>query len=139
MAGLTTRFGPFLLDSDTRQLVRDGHALSVSPKAFDLLATLIEARPRIVSKSALQQRLWPATFVAEANLSNLVAELRKVLGDRPQASLFIRTAHGFGYAFCSDAEVVNGVGRPRRRARAVLAGMAAAALPPAGGIPRHRA
>ena len=59
-----------------------------------------------MSKSALQQRLWPATFVAEANLSNLVAELRKVLGDRPQAPLFIRTAHGFGYAFCGDAEVV---------------------------------
>ena len=51
----------------------------------------------------LQQRLWPETFVAEANLSNLVAEIREALGDRARAPRFVRTAHGFGYAFCGDA------------------------------------
>ena len=51
----------------------------------------------------LQQRLWPDTFVAEANLSNLIAEIREALDDRARAPLFIRTAHGFGYAFCGDA------------------------------------
>jgi len=106
MPVLTIRFGPFLLDSDTRQLARDGAAIRVSPKAFDLLAALIQERPKIVSKALLQERLWPATFVAEANLSNLVAEVRKALGDPPRASSFIRTAHGFGYAFCGDAETV---------------------------------
>jgi FHA domain-containing protein len=46
--------------------------------------------------------------VAEGNLSNLVAEIRDALGDRPHAPLFIRTAHGFGYAFCGDAIVLAG-------------------------------
>src|SRR5207247_1890751 len=41
--------------------------------------------------------------VAEANLSNLVAEIREALGDRARTPRFIRTAHGFGYAFCADA------------------------------------
>ena len=65
--------------------------------------TLVLDRPKVLSKAVLQQRLWPETFVAEANLSNLVAEIREALGDRARAPLFVRTAHGFGYAFCGDA------------------------------------
>jgi len=97
------RFGPFTLDRETRQLTQDDRELHLSPKAFELLLALADARPKVVSKADLQQRLWPQTFVAEANLSNLVAEIRETLGDRARDPLFIRTVHGFGYAFCGDA------------------------------------
>lgn len=96
-------FGPFVLDLDTRQLTRDGRAIHLSPKAFELLAALVDARPKVLSKPLLQQRLWPDTFVAEANLSNLVAEIREALGDAPRDPAYIRTAHRFGYAFCGEA------------------------------------
>jgi DNA-binding winged helix-turn-helix (wHTH) protein len=98
------RFGPFTLDFDTRQLTRDDRGIHLAPKAFDLLAALVSGRPKILSKTALQERLWPATFVAEANLSNLVAEIRAALGDVARRPVYIRTAHGIGYAFCGDAE-----------------------------------
>jgi len=97
------RFDPFILDGDTRQLTRDGREIRLTPKAFDLLLILASERPSVLSKEVLQQRLWPATFVVEANLSNLVAELREALGDQPRSPRFIRTAHGHGYAFCADA------------------------------------
>jgi DNA-binding winged helix-turn-helix (wHTH) protein len=97
------RFGPFTLDFDTRQLTRRGREIHLAPKAFDLLAALVLGRPKVLSKAALQERLWPATFVAEANLSNLVAEVREALGDAARRPLYIRTAHGFGYAFCGEA------------------------------------
>jgi len=100
---VTIRFGPFTFDLDTRQLTRDNAEIHLSPKAFELLATLVLDRPKVLSKAILQERLWPATFVAEANLSNLVAEIREALGDNARSPLFIRTAHGFGYAFCADA------------------------------------
>jgi len=90
---------------DTRQLTRDDREIHLAPKAFDLLAALVRDRPKVLSKAALQERLWPATFVAEANLSNLVAEVRDALGDAARRPVYIRTAHGFGYAFCGDAEV----------------------------------
>jgi DNA-binding winged helix-turn-helix (wHTH) protein len=99
------RFGPFTLDFNTRQLTRDGRDIHLAPKAFDLLAALVLARPKILSKAALQERLWPETFVAEANLSNLVTEVRKALGDPARRPVYIRTAHRFGYAFCGDAEL----------------------------------
>ena len=92
-------------DLDTRQLTRGGREIHLSPKAFELLGTLVLDRPKVLSKEALQQRLWPATFVAEANLSNLIAEIREALGDRPRTPLFVRTAHGFGYGFCGDATI----------------------------------
>jgi DNA-binding winged helix-turn-helix (wHTH) protein len=97
------RFGAFTLDFDTRQLTERGRAIHLSPKAFDLLTTLVSDRPKVLSKDVLQQRLWPKTFVAEANLSNLVSEVREALGDRARSPKFIRTAHGFGYAFCGEA------------------------------------
>jgi DNA-binding winged helix-turn-helix (wHTH) protein len=104
-AALQICFGPFTLDLDTRQLTRDGRELHLSPKAFELLAALVDERPKVLSKAVLQQRLWPDTFVAEANLSNLVAEIREALGDPPREPTYIRTAHRFGYAFCGEATI----------------------------------
>ncbi|MGH7484302.1 MAG: winged helix-turn-helix domain-containing protein, partial [bacterium] len=100
---MRTRFGPFTLDLATRQLTRDNVEIHLTPKAFDLLVTLAGERPKVVSKAALLERLWPGTFVVEANLSNLVAEIRAALGDPSRRPAWIRTVHGFGYAFCGDA------------------------------------
>ena len=102
-AGVRTRFGPFTLDLDTRQLTREGREIHLAPKAFELLSALVIDRPKALSKADLQERLWPGIFVAEANLSNLVAEIREALDDAARAPRFVRTAHGFGYAFCGDA------------------------------------
>jgi len=71
----------------------------LSPKAYELLCLLVETRPRAIAKSELHERLWPSTFVSEATLASLVAELRVALGERGREARFIRTVHGFGYAF----------------------------------------
>jgi DNA-binding winged helix-turn-helix (wHTH) protein len=109
---LTIRFGPFDLSLESRQLTRDGRELHLTPKAFDLLALLIEARPKLLTKSTLQAQLWPDTFVAEANLSNLIAEVRGALGDRARTPAYIRTAHGVGYAFCGTATAAHAFRQP---------------------------
>jgi DNA-binding winged helix-turn-helix (wHTH) protein len=98
------RFDSFTLDTDTRQLMRDGVALHVSPKAFDLLWSLVEYRPRVVEKTELQARLWPDTHVVDANLNVLIGEIRRALGDSAKQPQYIRTVHGVGYAFCGDAD-----------------------------------
>ena len=110
-------FGPFTLDLDTRQLTQAGREIHLEPKAFELLATLVLDRPKALSKTELLQRLWRDTVVEEANLSNLVAEIRSALGDHARAPVYVRTMHGFGYAFCGDATTLpghreTGPGRP---------------------------
>jgi DNA-binding winged helix-turn-helix (wHTH) protein len=97
------RFGPFTIDSETRQLLRAGTEVHLSPKAFDLLCTLIESRPKVVEKETLHARIWPDTYVVDANLNVLVSEIRRAIGDNRQQPEFVRTVHGIGYAFCGAA------------------------------------
>jgi DNA-binding winged helix-turn-helix (wHTH) protein len=114
---MTLDFGAFTLRGDTRQLLRDGREVHLSPKAFDLLQLLVVERPRALSKAFLQERLWPETFVCEANLPSLVSEIRQVIGDDRRQGRFIRTVHGFGYAFC--ATVVDDSPQSHGRGRSV--------------------
>ncbi len=95
-------FEACVFDSDTRQVSRDGDVISLSPKAFALLQILIRERPKAISKEAIHEQLWPSTFVSEANLANLVVELRAALGDEARRSRIIRTVARFGYAFCAE-------------------------------------
>jgi len=103
VTGTDVRFGPFTLNTATRELRDAGGPVHLSTKAFDLLAMLVQHSPAVLSKSDLQQRLWPDTFVAEANLSNLVAEIRQALEDPSRTPRYIRTIHRIGYAFCGQA------------------------------------
>lgn len=93
------KFGRFTLDIGARQLARDGEAVHLSPKAFDLLALLIQRRPDAVAKAEIHQRLWPDTFVSDVNLAVLITEIRNALQDDARNPDFVRTVHRFGYAF----------------------------------------
>ena len=93
-------FGPFALDFDTRELLREGEPVPLSPKAFQLLELLVSSRPKAQSRTTLQEHLWPNTFVVEKNLTNLVSEIREALGDAAHGPRYLRTVRGFGYAFC---------------------------------------
>jgi DNA-binding winged helix-turn-helix (wHTH) protein len=101
------RFDDFVLDSETRQLTRDGKEIHLSPKAFAVLCALLEKRPNVVPKADLFGQVWPEVFVVEGNLNVLVGELRRALGDDPQEPRFIRTVHGVGYAFCGRATALD--------------------------------
>lgn len=96
------RLGDLTFDPDARQLLRGREEVHLSPKAFELLKRLIDQRPRALSKNELHEHLWPKTFVSEANLASLIAEIREALGDTARQPQFIRTAHRFGYAFCGE-------------------------------------
>jgi DNA-binding winged helix-turn-helix (wHTH) protein len=96
--------------------LRDGTEVHVSPKAFDLLSALVASRPGVLTKQELFARIWPGTFVAEANLNVLVGEVRRAVADEPRAPRFIRTVHGVGYAFCGEAREVEGAGTRTGRA-----------------------
>jgi DNA-binding winged helix-turn-helix (wHTH) protein len=95
------RFGAFVLDRGTRQLRRGSVLVSLPPHTFELLDLLVARRPDAVSKQEIRDQVWPDTFVAESTLSSLAAQLRNALG-RSFGS-WVRTVHGFGYAFDGEA------------------------------------
>jgi DNA-binding winged helix-turn-helix (wHTH) protein len=97
------RFGTFVFDESSRELRSGSQPVPLSPKAFELLAALFQARPRALSKAELRDRLWPDTVVGETSLPRVVGEIRRALGDRPDQACFVRTVQRFGYAFVGDS------------------------------------
>src|SRR5437867_8766887 len=96
-------FGDFAYDQERRQLLRAGFPVRIEPKAYESLGLLLERRPRALSKAQIRDVLWPGTFVSESALARLVTDLRATLEDDVREPRFIRTVHGFGYAFCGEA------------------------------------
>ena len=91
-------FGPFRLDPAKRVLLREDEPVSLTPKAFDTLLLLVQNRHRVMPKEELMNRIWPESFVEEANLSQTVFMLRKTLGETAEQS-YIATVRGSGYRF----------------------------------------
>ena len=99
---MTIEIGECRFDSLRREVRRGTERVHLSPKAFELLGLLLDRRPRAVSKDELFTLLWPKTFVTEASLAGLVAEIRREIRDDARVPRYIRTVHGFGYAFSAD-------------------------------------
>ena len=87
------------LDTEARRFLRAGDEIHLSPKAFELLKTLVDSRPRALSKQELLDRIWPGTFVSDASLARAVSEIREALGEHSRTDGFLQTVHGFGYRF----------------------------------------
>lgn len=92
-------FPPFRLDLRAARLERDEEELALRPKTYALLQHLASRPGELLSKENLLDVLWPGRIVTEGGLSELVRELRRVLGDDARAPRFIETVHGRGYRF----------------------------------------
>lgn len=114
---MDVRFGDFRFNSGTRLLTRGPEVIHLTRKAIELLSLLLERRPDAVSKEEVHTRLWATTYVSEASLQGLISEIREALGDDARRPRFIRTAHGFGYAFCGPTDdAFSGNGRSQASA-----------------------
>lgn len=89
------RFGCFELDSGERRLSKNGKPVPLPPKAFDLLTLLVKSAGNLVLRKTLLETVWPDSEVEDANLTNNITALRKILGPRA-----IESVPKFGYRFC---------------------------------------
>jgi DNA-binding winged helix-turn-helix (wHTH) protein/tetratricopeptide (TPR) repeat protein len=92
-------FDPFRLDVANECLWRDDERIPLTPKAFSLLAFLVERPGALVPQSELIEELWPDTFVQPEVLKTHIRDLRSVLGDDARNPRFIETQHRRGYRF----------------------------------------
>jgi DNA-binding winged helix-turn-helix (wHTH) protein len=95
-------FGPFRLDTVKRLLMRDGEAVPLTPKTFEVLIALVENSDRVLEKSELMTAIWPDSFVEESNLTQSVFMLRKALGESSGEHRYIVTVPGRGYRFVAS-------------------------------------
>ena len=88
------RFGDLQLYPQERLLKRNNNPVPLTPKTLDILLCLVSKAGRLVTKDELMESVWPGTYVAEANLTNAIVTLRKIVGRDA-----IRTVSKHGYRF----------------------------------------
>ncbi len=101
-------FGSFRLNPADHSLLCSGKPVSLTPKSFDILVTLIERNGLLVTKDELMKTIWPDSFVEEANLTVNVSALRKALGDTPEHQQYIETVPKLGYRFIAPVTALAG-------------------------------
>lgn len=105
-------FGAFRLDATRRVLRRDGAELKLTPRQFDTLLLLVRHAGQVVEKDTLMTALWPGRIVEEANLSQTIFTLRKVLASAGGEDRLIVTVPGRGYRFAAPVLVDRDDTRP---------------------------
>lgn len=106
-------FGRFRLDVEQKILLQEGQPVPLAPKVFETLLLLIEQKGRIVEKEEMMNVLWPDRYVEEANLSQNIFTLRKLLGESQKKENYIETIPKRGYRFVASVrEIVEEISSP---------------------------
>lgn len=100
------QFKSFRLDVEERQLLHLNLPVSLTPKAFDVLAARVERGGHLVEKDELLKLAWADSFVEEANVARIVHTLRKILGDDGNGNKYIETVAKKGYRFVVEVDEV---------------------------------
>lgn len=87
-------FGEFSIAPGERQVFQGTRTIPLPPKTFDVLHLLVRNHGDLVSRSQISATIWPDVHVTDANLTNIVVALRKILGRDS-----IQTVSKFGYRF----------------------------------------
>jgi DNA-binding winged helix-turn-helix (wHTH) protein/tetratricopeptide (TPR) repeat protein len=127
MQGPTFHFPPFRLVSDVDLLLRDGEPVQIEPRAVQVLRYLVRHRDRVVPKDELLDRVWADVFTTDAVLKQAVSQIRRALGDTPDAPRYVQTFHARGYRFIAPVGV-----QPARQDEARADGLGHAADTPGG-------
>ncbi len=97
------RLGRVWVDARGHRLMRDGAALRVTPKAFQLLVFLLRNPGQVFSREQLIERVWGYDYVGETRTVNVhVSWLRSQIEEDPSEPAFLQTVRGVGYVLRLD-------------------------------------
>jgi DNA-binding winged helix-turn-helix (wHTH) protein/tetratricopeptide (TPR) repeat protein len=100
------RFDQFELDTEHFLLRAKDGVIHVEPLVFDLLSFLVKRAGQVVTREAINERVWKGRFVSDATVSSCIKSVRKALGDSGQSQTYVRTVRGRGFQFAADVETV---------------------------------
>jgi len=126
------RFGPFELDRESGELLKEGLRIKLQDQPLQILCILLEHPGRIVNREELKNRIWPAdTFVEfDQGLYSAIRRLRDALGDSAESPRYVETMARRGYRFVAKLEQapVSQPNSSHRRRNLALVGLAVVAL-----------
>jgi len=98
-------YADLILDLDRHLIWRRDERCDLTRLEFDLLAELVLARGRVLSRSALIDALDPQPDepILERSIDAYVGRLRRKLGDAASPTRYVETVRGLGYRALVDA------------------------------------
>ena len=121
-------FGHFRVTRARRLVERNGEAVRLGSRAFDVLVYLLEHAGQVVSHRALLEAAWPGIYVEEGNLRFQMAVLRKALGSGE--ANYIINVPGRGYCFTAPLSKQDEVKQPSPFPDTVIVQAASPVTPP---------
>src|SRR5262245_51690534 len=97
------RFDQFFLDATNRQLWREGEAIPLNSKYFDVLLLLVSECGQLIEKQRIFDEIWNGVFVPDAALTQCIKDIRRQLGDDAANPRYIKTVPKHGYIFIGEA------------------------------------
>jgi TolB-like protein len=97
-------FEKYSLDTERRELCRDGVQVAMQPQVFDLLVHLVRNRNRVLSKDDLISVVWNGRIVSDSALTSRVNAARTALEDSGEAQRLIRTIPRKGFRFVGEVQ-----------------------------------
>jgi DNA-binding winged helix-turn-helix (wHTH) protein len=101
------RWDDCVLDLDAYRLERAGVPVALEPKAFNLLALMVQRPGHLFTKQELFDLVWPGTAVTDHALTRIVAQIRRVLGDEAREARYLETVPTRGYRWIRPVEEVH--------------------------------
>ncbi|MFM8394201.1 MAG: winged helix-turn-helix domain-containing protein [Acidobacteriota bacterium] len=114
------KFGPYVLYKETAVLERDGVAIPLTKRRYEMIKLLVERANQIVGKDELIEAIWRGQKIDESNLAQLVYATRRLLGDTIREQTYIETVSGVGYRFRVPVEVIETNQSPAQRVETVI-------------------
>ena len=101
-------FNGFRLIPSERLLLRNGGAVPLTHKVFDILLLLVRNSGQLIEKQEMLHAVWPQQFVEEHNLTVSMSALRKALGETHDKHEYIETVPKHGYRFIANVREISG-------------------------------
>jgi DNA-binding response OmpR family regulator len=101
----TIEIGPVEIDLAGHQILRDGRALPIKPKAFELLAFLVQHPGQVFTRDQLLERVWGYDYAGETRTVDVhIHWLRSQIEADPASPAYLHTVRGVGYVFRRPTE-----------------------------------
>jgi Tol biopolymer transport system component/DNA-binding winged helix-turn-helix (wHTH) protein len=101
------RWDDCVLDLDAYRLERAGVPVALEPKAFNLLALMVQRPGHLFTKQEIFDRVWPGTAVTDHALTRIVAQIRRALGDEAREARYLETVPTRGYRWIGRVETTD--------------------------------
>lgn len=96
-------FEDIVLDLDTREVIRDGHAVELTTKEFELLHMFMLNPKRVLTRDMIMEKIWGYDFSGESNVLEVYVAMLRQKTEENGGKRLIQTIRGAGYVLRGDS------------------------------------